>query len=126
MPHQEDGSRVPQPDRRMDSEHRDSEESLDSEGLRSEVSLKTEGDRLQLALISAGQRRVNLLWESTQALIAVTTVTAVLALAILDMRIPEVLQNMVFLIIGAYFSRTNHEKVGGVGPKPPPLPYVGR
>lgn len=77
----------------------------------------------ELALKTKGQRRVNLIWEYTQAAIALLSVTTLLAIALVyavtgsDREIPLVLQNMIFLIIGAYFSRTNHEKIGGVGSK---------
>jgi hypothetical protein len=109
------------PDEESRSARADAEAALVSLGERDAAVADTAGSRSQQALVSQGQRRVNLLWEVTQALIAVTTVSAVLWLALRNMRIPEVLQNMVFLIIGAYFSRTNHEKKGGVGPE-----YKGR
>ncbi len=79
----------------------------------------------------SGQRRVNLIWEATQALIALGVVGAVLAIcmriafAAIDLKVPEVLQNALFLIVGFYFSRTNHAAIGGVGNKPSG-PYVGR
>lgn len=109
-----------------DGAHFQSEESLTSKGDRDAAALGAEGFREQDALTYRGQRRVNLLWEGTQACIAISTVCAVLALALMATEIPQVLQNMVFLIIGAYFSRTNHEKIGGVGQKPPTSPYAGR
>lgn len=85
----------------------------------------------ETALKTKGQRRVNLIWEYTQAAIALLSVSTLLGIAIIyavtgsNREIPLVLQNMIFLIIGAYFSRTNHEKIGGVGSKDTP-PYQGR
>lgn len=87
-------------------------------------------------LVAHGQRRINILWEVTQAIIAlsVTTVTVfVLARASLT---PQPLDNnqqiainqlmvMVTLILSFYFSRTNHSNTGGSGPKPQ-QEYTGR
>lgn len=87
-------------------------------------------------LVAHGQRRINILWEVTQAIIAlsVTTVTVfVLARASLT---PQPLDNnqqiainqlmvMVTLILSFYFSRTNHSNTGGSGPKPR-QEYTGR
>lgn len=73
---------------------------------------------------TASQRRVNLIWETTQAIIAVTVTTASLVVAgILALRGDSgsaaflLLSNAFFLIIGFYFSRTNHTKTGGIGNK---------
>ncbi len=70
-----------------------------------------------------GQRRVNLIWEVTQATIAVlVTLASVWVSGVLCLRGKEgdtaaflLLSNSFFLIVGFYFSRTNHTKVGGVG-----------
>lgn len=73
---------------------------------------------------TASQRRVNLIWETTQAVIAVTvTLATLIVAATLCIRGNEataaflLLSNAFFLIIGFYFSRTNHTKVGGIGEK---------
>lgn len=73
---------------------------------------------------TASQRRVNLIWETTQACIAVgVTLATVWVAAVLSIRGDSgtaaflLLSNSFFLIIGFYFSRTNHTKVGGVGDK---------
>ena len=72
-------------------------------------------------LRSAGQRRVNILWEVTQALIAVAVtgatlyVSASLALKQDLMGAFLLLSNAFFLVIGFYFGRTNHTKTGGIG-----------
>lgn len=78
-------------------------------------------------LHSASQRRVNMVWEYTQSLIALMVVaTTMIIVVILVYRTEydkalQLLSSMVFLILGFYYGRTNHEKVGGVT-----LPYQGR
>jgi hypothetical protein len=75
-------------------------------------------------LRTAGQRRVNLIWESTQSIVAVSvTLTTFYVLATLALRAPDLsslvpyliaLCNLSFLVLGFYFGRTNHQKQGGV------------
>lgn len=79
-------------------------------------------------LHSAGQRAINRVWEYTQALIAVLVTTATLyvsaALALSgngEMSAFLLLSNAFFLVIGFYFGRTNHTRVGGGE-----APYTGR
>lgn len=62
-----------------------------------------------------GQRRVNLIWESTQAAIAVTVVVAYVAMAIKKIEVPTTLNNLLFVIVTFYFARTNHTRIGGTG-----------
>jgi hypothetical protein len=76
-------------------------------------------------LTTAGQRRINLIWEYTQAAVALMVVlTNMLIAAWLAIAqpqavsFPQVLSNTLFLVVGFYFSRTNHAAIGGVGPKP--------
>lgn len=83
-------------------------------------------------ITTAGQRRINLVWEYTQAFIAITVVLANLITGAFFgiQRIPTgeypfVLSSSLFLIIGFYFSRTNHAAIGGVGEKPE-TKYTGR
>lgn len=83
-------------------------------------------------LTTAGQRRVNLIWEYTQAFIAVVVILANMSVGVVFAlrRIPAgdypgVLSSSLFLIVGFYFSRTNHQAIGGVGRKPT-QPYEGR
>lgn len=76
-------------------------------------------------LVTAGQRRVNLIWEFTQAAIAILITLAVIYTAATNTRSQE-LTNAFFLIIGFYYSRTNHAAIGGVGAKPALPPYRGR
>ncbi len=70
---------------------------------------------------TAGQRQINRIWELTQALIAalVTMATLYVAsrLALMDRGETAaflLLSNAFFLVIGFYFGRTNHQRVGGV------------
>lgn len=69
-------------------------------------------------LTTAGQRRVNLIWEFTQAIVAVMITSAV----IFKSDKSEVINYAFFLIVSMYFIRTNHKLIGGIGPKP----YEGR
>lgn len=71
---------------------------------------------------SAGQRQINRVWEYTQAVIAVSVSLATLYVAATlsvysqgDMAAFLLLSNAFFLVIGFYFGRTNHSRVGGVG-----------
>jgi hypothetical protein len=68
-------------------------------------------------LVTAGQRRVNLIWEGTQSAIAVIITGAVIYSSVTKVLSQE-LTNAFFLIIGFYFSRTNHSAIGGTGDKP--------
>jgi hypothetical protein len=62
---------------------------------------------------SGGQRRINLIWEVTQALIAVG-VTAAMIWAELHNQPADNLSRAFTLIIAIYFVRMNHTKVGGI------------
>jgi hypothetical protein len=68
-------------------------------------------------LVTAGQRKINLLWECTQALIAMGVTASYIWTQMMDVDSPG-LANACFLIVGFYFSRTNHSAIGGIGPKP--------
>lgn len=80
---------------------------------------------------TAGQREVNMLWENTQAKLAIAIVRVVLAVAgllSLTAMLPwaserqialaitafMLLSSLSTLVIGFYYGRTNHQKVGGV------------
>jgi hypothetical protein len=73
------------------------------------------------ALRVAGQRHINARWEGTQAIVAVSVtmvtlaVCAYMAVARGSESALNVLGNAFFFVIGAYFQRTNHQKIGGVG-----------
>lgn len=83
-------------------------------------------------LTTAGQRRVNLIWEFTQAAIAIGVVFANMGTAMLlavqgrTTDVPLVMTSALFLVVGFYFSRTNHQAIGGIGLKPNKQPYQGR
>lgn len=97
---------------------------------------------LQEDLTHEGQRRVNLIWERTQSGIALTVVVCTLitdgmiALSGIMVTGFEVSANqltgvthinvMCSLVIGFYFSRTNHQAIGGVGRRPVQSEYTGR
>lgn len=66
------------------------------------------------ALITRGQRRVNIIWEGTQAAIAVMITGAMIFCTIYKIPSAE-LNYAFFLIVAMYFVRTNHQKVGGIG-----------
>jgi hypothetical protein len=82
-------------------------------------------------LTTAGQRSINLIWEWTQAIISVVVVIANMIVAVFDglnpthSEYPTILSSSLFLIIGFYFSRTNHAAIGGIGSKPA-IKYEGR
>lgn len=61
-----------------------------------------------------GQRHVNLIWETTQAVIAVIVTGAMVCLA-WSGKTSELLASAFGMIVGMYFQRTNHTKIGGVG-----------
>jgi len=88
---------------------------------------------LQQDKTTAGQRKVNLIWEWTQAIISVLIVISNMAVAIFqglnygsNESHPVVLSSALFLVVGFYFARTNHAAIGGVGPKPSEQEYRGR
>lgn len=87
----------------------------------------------QQDLTVAGQRRINLIWEFTQAIIAVLIVMAVVVASLfnvfnrLPVEVPTILSTMGGMIIGFYYARTNHQAIGGIGMKAnEQQPYVGR
>lgn len=83
--------------------------------------------RERITIVEAGQRRINLIWESVQAYIAVLVITvALITSATLLVKDPAnavaqaaflFITNMASLIVGFYFSRTNHTAIGGTGLK---------
>lgn len=80
-------------------------------------------------LTTAGQRKINLIWEWTQAFIAMIVVIGYIIIAswcmIKGKEIPSSISLLTGNVIGFYFSRTNHAAIGGIGIKPEG-PYVGR
>lgn len=75
--------------------------------------------------VTAGQRRINIIWEITQSLIAVSITAAIVYVSVKGIDSPD-LANAFFVIIGFYYSRVNHQAIGGVGRKPPQQEYMGR
>lgn len=71
---------------------------------------------------TSSQRRINIIWESTQAIIALMVTGSVIYAAVaitlrsdMDKTAFLFLTNVAFTIIGFYFGRTNHARTGGVG-----------
>lgn len=70
-----------------------------------------------------GQRRINLIWEATQALIALSIIWSSTGAAIWIVISDPMnrlmaflfLSNVVSIVIGFYFGRTNHQRTGGIG-----------
>lgn len=68
---------------------------------------------------TAGQRRINLIWEITQATVAISITWSVIYTSINNIsESGGVLTNAFFLIVSMYFVRTNHQLIGGTGAKP--------
>jgi hypothetical protein len=72
-------------------------------------------------LVTAGQRRINVIWETTQAFVAIAVTATTLYVAGWLATHTQggesaflLLSNAFFLVIGAYITRTNHTKIGGV------------
>ena len=79
-------------------------------------------------ITTAGQRRVNLIWEYTQAAIALMVVIATMVAGLkvaLGQQIPTIFSVAFGTVVGFYFSRTNHQAIGGIGQKPTQK-YEGR
>jgi len=71
-------------------------------------------------LTTAGQRRINLIWEWTQAIVTVFITMAAVFCAVY--KIDADVVNYAFIaVVSTYYARTNHTKIGGVGFK-----YEGR
>lgn len=64
--------------------------------------------------LTASARSINLIWEVTQAAIAVSVVGATVISAFYLTEENSLLGNAFFLVIGFYFGRTNHARTGGV------------
>jgi len=70
--------------------------------------------------ITAGQRKINLVWEYTQSIIALLITLAVLNICLIlvfkgqNESALQLISNAFFLIVGFYFGRTNHQRTGGI------------
>lgn len=63
---------------------------------------------------TAGQRRINVIWEATQAVVTILITFAAIYCAI--QKIDAQVLNFAFVaVISTYYARTNHTKEGGVG-----------
>lgn len=79
-----------------------------------EEDLESAGQREAKTLKTSGQRKVNLIWEGTQAMIAIMITAAVIYVELIG-KGSTILGNAFTLIIAIYFVRMNHIKTGGVG-----------
>lgn len=77
---------------------------------------------LEAQLKTAGQRHISEIWEYTQAFVAIAVTLATLGVsACLALRDEKqvaafmLLSSAFFLVVGFYFGRTNHTRVGGIG-----------
>lgn len=72
-------------------------------------------------ITTQGQRYINSIWEWTQAIVAITVTAATMASGIIsqlyDKEFPLSIGIAFGTIIGFYFSRTNHQAIGGIGAK---------
>ncbi len=72
-------------------------------------------------LVVHGQRRINLIWETTQAAVTILITCAAVYCAIKGIK-ADVLNFAFVAVISTYYARTNHTKIGGVSTQP----YEGR
>lgn len=75
---------------------------------------------VQEDLTTAGQRRINVIWEITQAAVTILITVAAIYCAVSGID-ADVLNFAFVAVISTYYARTNHTKVGGIGGK-----YEGR
>lgn len=64
-------------------------------------------------LVTAGQRRINVIWEVTQALVTILITCAAIYCSIIGIK-ADVLNFAFIAVISTYYARTNHTKIGGV------------
>jgi hypothetical protein len=91
-------------------------------------------------LTTLGQRKINLIWEYTQAAVAIGVIALTMIvdggstlICLVTNRDPTVAQmtgvsfvNLIAgIVISFYFSRTNYAAIGGIGAKPEQM-YEGR
>lgn len=89
--------------------------------------------RVERQVAKAGHRRISMIGEYTQAYIAIATVTAAITVALIQSRavgqtvFPAVLSDMLFLVVGFYFSRGNgSQNAGGIGNRETDTRETGR
>lgn len=66
--------------------------------------------------VTEGQRKINLIWESSQSIISIAITGAVIFCQINAIN-SETLNNAFFFVVATYLQRTNHIRMGGVPPK---------
>lgn len=66
------------------------------------------------------QNTIYLLWEVTQAIVAVALVIAAIYSSLTSEVVPDILSNALFIVMGFYFGRTNHDRPT-IDSKPPAL-----
>lgn len=66
-------------------------------------------------LTTLGQRRVNLIWEFTQAAVTIIITLAFVAAVFMGSESAPLTYGF-FMVLATYLARTNHTKIGGVGP----------
>jgi hypothetical protein len=60
--------------------------------------------------VATRQNTIYLMWETTQALVAISLVMATIYSSLFSTEIPETLKNALFIVMGFYFGRTNHAR----------------
>lgn len=70
----------------------------------------------QVDLTLSSQRKINAIWEITQAVIAIAITLAVIYNEINQIQSPNLI-NAFFLVVSMYLVRVNHTKIGGTGDK---------
>lgn len=64
---------------------------------------------------TVGQRRVNLMWEGTQGIVALGLVGTACFALLKGVALPAEYWLLLGIVVNSYFTRTNHIKIGGVG-----------
>lgn len=77
--------------------------------------IQSQEERAALHRMRDSQRRINLIWESTQGVIAIMLVLTVSISMLLGNEVKNEFWLLVAIVVQAYFQRTNHTRVGGVG-----------
>lgn len=60
--------------------------------------------------VATRQNTIYLMWEGTQALVAISLVMATIYSSLFSAEVPETLKNALFIVMGFYFGRTNHAR----------------
>lgn len=74
------------------------------------------------SLRTAAQRQINLIWENTQGRVAIIIVVANILFSftaywlVPNSHAEALMANALFLVLGFYFGRTNHARIGDTTP----------